>query len=119
MLNISVKFHSDIPYRKGIKGHKLFEPQHEFSFNVVCATSKASDQPAHMHSLIRAFASCLNSMAVKLLTLNHLELLSLKGGCTGSYESKFVKMSYCGKSHAAAHFQIYQAKINHELERSK
>ena len=27
---------------------------------VVCATSKASDQLAHMHSLIRAFASRLN-----------------------------------------------------------
>ena len=30
---------------------------HEISNNVVCATSKFSDQPAHMHSLIRALAS--------------------------------------------------------------
>ena len=37
-----------------------FEPRHEISNNVVCATSKASDQPAHAHSLIRAFASRLN-----------------------------------------------------------
>ena len=37
-----------------------FEPRHEFSNNVVCATSKGSDQPAHMGSLIRAFASRLN-----------------------------------------------------------
>ena len=29
------------------------------SSNVVCATSKASDQPAHTHSLIRAFLSRL------------------------------------------------------------
>ena len=29
------------------------------SNNVVCATSKSSDQPAHKRSLIRAFASCL------------------------------------------------------------
>ena len=36
------------------------EPVHEISNNVVCATSKASDQPAHMHSLIRAFASRLS-----------------------------------------------------------
>ena len=36
------------------------EPRHEISINVVCATSKASDQPAHMHSLIRAFAGHLN-----------------------------------------------------------
>ena len=33
------------------------EPVHEISNNVVCATSKASDQPAHTHSLIRAYAS--------------------------------------------------------------
>ena len=36
------------------------EPWHEISNNVVCATSKASDQPAHTRSLIRAFACCLN-----------------------------------------------------------
>ena len=36
------------------------EPRHEISNNVVCATSKGSDQPAHMRSLIRAFASALN-----------------------------------------------------------
>ena len=33
------------------------EPVHEISNNVVCATIKASDQSAHMRSLIRAFAS--------------------------------------------------------------
>ena len=37
-----------------------FEPWHMISNNVVCATSKASDQPAHARSLIRAFASRLN-----------------------------------------------------------
>ena len=37
-----------------------YEPLHEISSNVVCATSKASDQPAHMRSLIRACASCMN-----------------------------------------------------------
>ena len=35
-------------------------PWYEISNNVVCATSKGSDQPAYTHSLIRAFASCLN-----------------------------------------------------------
>ena len=38
----------------------LYEPVHEISNNVVCATSKASDQPAHTRSLIRAFASRLS-----------------------------------------------------------
>ena len=37
-----------------------YEPVHEISNNVVCATSKASDQPAHTRSLIRAFASRLS-----------------------------------------------------------
>ena len=37
-----------------------FEPVHEISNNVVCGTSKASDQPAHTRSLIRAFASRLS-----------------------------------------------------------
>ena len=39
---------------------KTYEPRHEISNNVVCATSKASDQPAQSRSLIRAFASRLN-----------------------------------------------------------
>ena len=52
---------------------------HGISNNVVCATSKASDQPAHTSSLIRAFANRLSiSMIVKLLTEHHLEFLSLK-----------------------------------------
>ena len=39
---------------------RIFEPVHEISNNVVCATSRASDQPAHTRSLIRAFASRLS-----------------------------------------------------------
>ena len=44
--------------------HNKFEPRHEISTNVVCGTSKASDQPAHSRSLIRAFASRLNIIRV-------------------------------------------------------
>ena len=36
------------------------EPRYEISNNVVCATSKGSDQPASTRSLIRAFASPLD-----------------------------------------------------------
>ena len=32
--------------------------------NMVCATSKGSDQPAHTHGLIRALASRLNILSV-------------------------------------------------------
>ena len=66
--------------------HKKIEPRPEISNNVVCATSKASDQPAHTRSLIRAFASRLTILHVKLLAEHHLEFLSLKGGHTGSSE---------------------------------
>ena len=42
--------------------HNIIEPVHEISNNLVhvCATNKASDQPAHTRSLIRAFASRLS-----------------------------------------------------------
>ena len=43
-----------------IMASALFEPRNEISDNVVCVTSKASGQPAHTRSLIRAFASSLN-----------------------------------------------------------
>ena len=47
-------------------------------------------------------------MTVKLLTEQHLEFLSLKGGCTSLSESTLVKMSNCWKSHAAAQMVIQQ-----------
>ena len=64
---------------------KKHEPQHEISNNVVCATSKASDQPAHT-----------------LLIKHHLKCLSLKGDSTGSSEFTLVKMPHCWKSHVTA-----------------
>ena len=45
-------------------------------------------------------------MAVKLLTEQHLEFLSLKGGCTDSSESTIVKMPHCWKSDVAAHIML-------------
>ena len=49
---------------------KSNKPGHEVSNSVACATSKASDQPAHMWSLIRAFASRLNILGVLSYWLN-------------------------------------------------
>ena len=43
------------------KQESLFELQQEISNNVVCVTSKGSDQPAHAH---RAFASRFNILWV-------------------------------------------------------
>ena len=54
------KLNRVIGFPKKVKLHIAFEPVHEISNNVVCATSKASDQPAHTRSLIRAFASRLS-----------------------------------------------------------
>ena len=89
-----------------IIGYKLIEPWHEISNNVVWATSNASDQPAHMRSLIRAFASRLNILWVLSKWLNIvMEFLSLKGGCTSSSESTLVKIPHCWKSHCLYHRQ--------------
>ena len=43
------------------------------------------------------------SMSVDLLTEQHLEFLSLTGGCTGSSETTLFKMHHCWKSHVPAH----------------
>ena len=53
---------------------------HDISNNVVCATSKASDQPANTRSLISICLALDYSMSVMLLTEHHFEFLSLKGG---------------------------------------
>ena len=45
-------------------------------------------------------------MSAKLLTEQHLEFLSLKGGCRGSSESTHVKMPHCWKSNALAHLML-------------
>ena len=46
-------------------------------------------------------------MIVKLPTEHCLEFLSLKGGCTGSYESTLVKFSNCWKSHVTAQLLFF------------
>ena len=53
-----------ILWRFQLKDLSIYEPWHEISNNVVCETSKASDQPAHTRSLIRAFASRFNILWV-------------------------------------------------------
>ena len=72
---------------------------------MVCVTSKASDQPAHMRGLIRAIAGYFEYyMTVKLLIEHHLQFQSLKGDYGGSLGSAVVKVSNCWRSHAAAQF---------------
>ena len=42
----------------------IIEPRHEISNNVVCVTSKDSDQLVHTGSQIKAFASDLNTLSL-------------------------------------------------------
>ena len=63
--SIAISFsqkHSAVNFKK--------EPVREISNNMVCATSKASDQPAHTRSLIRAFASRLSILWLLSYWLN-------------------------------------------------
>ena len=55
-------------------------------------------------------------MSIKLLSENHFEFLSLKGGCTGSSESTLVKMPHCWKSHVAAQFNVVNMSFNATCE---
>ena len=88
-----------------------YEPVHEISNNVVCATTKASDQPAHTRSLIRAFACRSNILWVLSYWLNIiLRFLSLKRGCTGLFESTLAKLPHCWKSLVTTH--IWNHLIN-------
>ena len=57
---LEFSFCQAIPHRKVYYSENQIEQRHEISNNMVCATSKGSDQPAHMRSLIRVFANCLN-----------------------------------------------------------
>ena len=49
-----IKYISFIFALLGFADAILIEPQHEISANVVFTTSKASDQPAHVRSLLVA-----------------------------------------------------------------
>ena len=57
---VTLKLNFGLYSQRNITTNETFEysyPLHEISNNVVYATSDASDQPAHMRSLIRSFAS--------------------------------------------------------------
>ena len=78
--------------------------QPEISNNVVCATSRASDQPVHTHSLIRAFASRLNIRWVLSTDWTSFGAFKLKRGLHGLVV--VYTCQNCWKSHIAAHFSF-------------
>ena len=63
-------------------------------------------------------------MTVKLLTENHLEFLSLKGGCTGSSESTLVKCHIVGNHRFLGRYTSYEygsfmMSVRFDLQRLK
>ena len=54
----------EFPVFKELKENRYGTYAYEIYNNLVCATSKGSDQPAHTRSLIRAFACRLNILQV-------------------------------------------------------
>ena len=55
------------------------------------------------------------AMTVKLPTEHPLKFLRLKGGCTASSESTFVKIPLCWKSHVTAQFHAYISECSISL----
>ena len=91
-------------------------PDKFVSLNYVHCTNVKDDpsgrwyvRPAKTQTSLRAYSDqnlCKwleYSMNVQLLAEQHLEILSLKGGCTGWSESIYVIMPHGWKSHVAAH----------------
>ena len=76
----------------------LLESRHEISKNVLCATSKASDQPAHMRSLISGFVSRLKTLRVLSCGLNIIWSFLAKKEAAQA-DSILVKMPHGLKSH--------------------
>ena len=75
------------------------------SNNVVFATSKSADQPAHADQSLGL--SLEYSMTDTPLTEHHLEFLSLREDCKGSSEYTHVKIPHCWKSRVVAHVTIF------------
>ena len=75
----------------------------------MCDQQRLRPACAYAQSSQSLCLSLEHAMLVKLLTEHQLELLSLKGGSTGSSESTLIKMSHCWKSHVVL-FNIFYSK---------
>ena len=72
---------------------------YEISNNVVCATSKASDQPALTQTGQSLCKSFDYSLSVKLLTEHHFEFLSLIGEAALARLSLFMSKCHIVRNH--------------------
>ena len=68
----------------------------------MCNQQRLTPACAYAQTDQSLFWSLEFSISVKLMTEHRLEFLSLKGGCTGSSESTYVKMPHCWKSRVLA-----------------
>ena len=80
----------------------------------MCDQQSLRSACAYAHSDQSLCLSLEYAMTVELLTEQHLEFPSLKGGCTGSSGSTLVKMSNCWKSCVTAPILIFQIGIDME-----
>ena len=69
-------------------------PQYEISNNLVCASTKGLDQPAHMRSLIRAFASRLKT--IDRLAFGDSKLKRRPHRLVWAYSYQNATLSMCG-----------------------
>ena len=78
----------------GGKKLNIYEPRHEVSNNLVCATRKASDQPAHMHeysmtvNLLNKHQLMRNARFGPLTVLMTLRVINVKS------DDKFTRLFY-------------------------
>ena len=70
----------------------------DFQQSGICDQQRLRPACAYVQSDQSLYSSLDYSMSVKLLNEHLLEVLSLRGGCTGSSESTPVKMQHCRKS---------------------
>ena len=85
----------------------IFEPQGDFQHCSMCDQQRLRSSYAFVQSDQNLCLLLKYSTTVKLLTEYNFEFISLKGGCTSSSESTFVKIPHCWKSHVTAHYYGY------------
>ena len=91
-----------------LRNLQTYEPRHELSNNVVCATSKAYAQSDQSLCLSLEY-----SMTPRLLTEQHLEFLSLKGGCKARMRLHMSKCHIVGNNMSRLNYSIL--KSNDEM----
>ena len=105
-VNQEVHYKGQFPGWRRTIGHfmgKGFQPPHDKTNNMVCASSEDSDQPEHPPSLIRVFAARTKKAWVLSYALSEQRRLIRLGGCPGCSESSLGAQSFCWFCHEAAH----------------